>query len=534
MKRYAPFLVFLLALLYRFGLSVQGIDNIDAGFCQTYYQNFFSEPELLTYYHLYYLTGLAGGLWEQWLGAWGLLGFRLLECVAAVGAVAFMYAAFLPWTGRRTGLAAAALCLLFPTMVTTFHYNTFSYLLCAIAVWLAARAMRSERNTQVVLLLFAAGVLWGFSFFARLVNLAWLSILPLLLLLGYFRQREGRLRRSLRYCLPALLGMMAGAAVVVFVLMPMTGHQTHFFQAVADAFGILGGETTSHTSGNLIFKYFKSLLNLLLQAAVVGVLWWASVRTPRWPRLVSVLSLTVFAVLAFTNNVHLTLLATCLLLTVCHLRRGEGALVCSTLLCMCIAFTFPIGSDTGISPVFQWAPAFMVMPAAAAARRLNVRPVLLTSAYAIIALLAVVKLAYRPYGEETPRWNDRQHIARAPLLNAYVNDVSAARYDSLLACIERYRQPRQPLLIVGQASQIFYATSMLPYLGNTQLGQYVGEQLRRRLDEQQSRFGTDPLVVVVRHGDDDEEVQAMLDVVEPWCRQRGITIRGDFLLNTAP
>ena len=39
---------------------------------------------------------------------------------------------------------------------------------------------------------------------------------------------------------------------------------------------------------------------------------------------------------------------------------------------------------------------------------------------------------------------------------------------------------------------------------------------------------------IVPHGDDDEEVQAMLDVVEPWCRQRGITIRGDFLLNTAP
>jgi hypothetical protein len=53
---------FLIGIVYRLLMGLQGIDSIDMGFCMTFYQNIFSHPEAMTFYFNYYLTGLIGGV----------------------------------------------------------------------------------------------------------------------------------------------------------------------------------------------------------------------------------------------------------------------------------------------------------------------------------------------------------------------------------------------------------------------------------------------------------------------------------------
>jgi hypothetical protein len=46
------------------------------------------------------------------------------------------------------------------------------------------------------------------------------------------------------------------------------------------------------------------------------------------------------------------------------------------------------------------------------------------------------------------------------------------------------------------------------------MGHYEGDELARIIEQQRTKFALDPLIVVVSHGDDEEEVEAMRKVVE--------------------
>ena len=72
------YLTLLAGFIYRLLISFQGIDHVDLGASNTFYQNIFTHPDVMPYSFNYYLTGLIGGVWYQWLGDTGVMGFRFL------------------------------------------------------------------------------------------------------------------------------------------------------------------------------------------------------------------------------------------------------------------------------------------------------------------------------------------------------------------------------------------------------------------------------------------------------------------------
>lgn len=41
---------FLIGIAYRLLMGLQGIDNVDMGFCMTFYQNIFTHPDAMPFY----------------------------------------------------------------------------------------------------------------------------------------------------------------------------------------------------------------------------------------------------------------------------------------------------------------------------------------------------------------------------------------------------------------------------------------------------------------------------------------------------
>lgn len=507
---------FVAGFAYRCVMSLHGIDHIDLGFCHTYYQNFFSHPDALIYNHLYYLTGFAGGLIEQGFGGGGLLVFRLFEALMLTGAIFFLWLTARPWLSRRWSIAAVLLSFLFPPVIITFHHNTLSFLLCAIAIWMAMRGFQSRQWGWWTL---AAGVVWGISFFARLVNVSWLSLVIIFFLHGYIR---GKGRRALTEAAVWLGGVAVGMGLVLGVLMPSLGHTQYFFQCITDAFGIFSGGNTapSHTGSSLFAVYFKTLLNLLLQMVAVAAMWFVFVRSARWKRPVQIAVLVLlavgYAVLVQTNNIRLTLLASCMLLCwpALHIKHSTAAPF-FILLSVLATLAFPFGSDLGIDHIFQWTAGLMIFPATLGAQVLSqdrrMKRAILVG-YIIVAASALWRMVSHAHWEQNWRTEDTC-LTQSPLLNAYVTERHAAQLDSLMNYINGHLAEDQPLLIVGQESELYYACHALPFIGITQMGHYEGDELARIIEQQRTKFSLDPLIVVVSHGDDEEDVQAMREVV---------------------
>lgn len=518
----------LAGVAYRMLLSLQGIDHIDTGFSCTYFQHFFSHPDVMVYNHMYYLTGLVGGTWNAALGSWGLLGMRLFEAVTIALAVGLLAQTVRPWTDQAWVMAAAGLSLLFPTMVTTFHYNTLSYLLIAACVALYARSLHRRSPW----LLAAAGVMIGLAVLARIVNATLCALALVPLLNGW---HEGGWRHALRDALTFAAGIAAGVALVVGIVMPLLGHTPYFVQSFTEAFGIVGGDQSSHTGGNIILSYARSLANLLMQMLAVAAMGWIFCRSRRWKRhwhlLTAALLLAAFAALAVTNNLHLTLMAASLVLCLHTLRRGPRFSPCWNVVLMLTlaALLFPLGSDMGIAPAFHWTTGLLVLPAMTAIRLLPSEEKALrrgvAAGIAVLAVCAVAKFAAHCYGEDNLRTCDTALI-QPHRLNVFTTPERAADYQRLLQLIEDHRtSPDQALLLGGQASELFYAADMLPYIGMTQMGQYTGDALRERLDQQWAHFPVPPLVLILHHPEhEDDMIRESQHIIRQWAADRGLTV----------
>lgn len=509
-------LAFIVGVLFRLLSGLQGIDAVDAGFNLTFFQHIFDRPDAMPYYFCYYLTGLVGGSWQWAFGAWGLLGFRLLEVLTMSAAVLLVYQSFKPWLpSGKLAAAAVVLSFLFPAFVIVFHYNTLTFLLLSASAWCLSQW--AQRGAPGWLL--ASGYLVGLCFFARLVNVSMAALCVVPFVVGC----RTTLKRGLALGALYACGMLTGVASVVALLLA-TNQWSYFQEGFSEAFGFFEGEGTSHTSGNLLGVYLKSWVNIGLQVAVLAAILYACDKlaqsTGRWRMVARALLMVVLFVLVWTSLPYLSAFAACVLVMVVAVVKGHlpAALKVMIGYVVLAASLFPLGSDIGVPGVFHWYAGLLLIPAACCIGQYGaMRRPALNYLFAFIFIAQFCKAAYKPYGEHQPRYAMTQQ-AVCGTLNAWTTPERASQYRHIVECIGKYETDHPYLLIGNQASELYYATQRLPFTSNTQMETYVGERLYAVLDRQQRRYGRLPLVVFLKRGHDipsPDDYQASL---HPWLQ----------------
>ena len=502
---------FLIGIVYRLLMSLQGIDSADLGFCMTFYQNFFRHPEAITFYFNYYLTGLIGGLWQLLFGQFGLLGFRLLETGAMTLAIWLLYRAFLPWlSSARVGAAAVLLSFLFPSFVITFHYGTLSYLLMAASIYTLSRWLQGGSAGWLTL----AGMMIGLCFFARVINGALIVLLFFPVFWGWKRSRRHALDNAVYFG----GGILAGA-LLVLLTMRLLGHLPYYVEGLAEEFGTLYGH--NNDSGRLIGSYFKSYVNIGLQILAVSTmaLYYgdAGHLPTRLKTAAHILMLAALTVLVFTSQPYLSAVAICTLIIV--ITSKPQSLTFYALAC---AYLFPFGSGVAISSVFQWCGGLLIIPAACCYSRLTSQWQRTVTALLVlvIGVNMIYKMCIAAHGEESPRVKTFT-MALPGTLNAMTDSDRAQRYRNEVGRILEYADDNPLLLIANQASELYYATGLLPFMGHTELDAFKEDAIGRRLEQQITIWNRLPLVVFIQRGHDSNDMEAFRQELLPWMRKHG-------------
>jgi len=505
-------LLFFFGFLYRIAIGLQGVDAVDAGFCNTFYQVIFQNPDSNVFCFIYYLLGVVGGIWEILFGTFGLIGFRVLEALTLTGAIALLYITFSTLIPRIYLTAAVIVAFLYPTIVVTFHYDTFSYLLIAASAW-CFKCYITEQQTRWLM---GVGAMIGLAFFVRIVN-GTLFLLLLAPLLWQLYQRGGW-SRAVFHAMVMTGGLLLGVGSVI-ALMWSLGHIPYYLDALGEAFSTFSGSEATHSHGHLVSQYFKGTKNLLLQVIAILSIWqvfqysWhlASLRR----HVLQVILIMTFLLLAYTSPPHLSLLAICVIVLVTALRRRHRIkLVASdtdgipSLLPVCLylavaTLLFPFGSDIGIQGIFHWCVGLLVFPCAWCAYRLSIRHLkeALLVATCCIAAVTLVRTAIYVYGEENARW-DCVHQVQSSRLNVMVSSHKADVYRRAIAAINEHIGTQRLLFSTNQAAELYYATHSLPFEGHVQPVIYTGERLFWRLDERLAHFGNYPLILFLTTQED--------------------------------
>ena len=499
---------FLIGITYRLLMGLQGIDSTDVGFCMTFYQNIFTHPDALPNYFNYYLTGLLGGLWQLAFGQYGLLGFRLLETLTLAVAIALIYSAFRPWlTSTKVAVVAILLSFLFPSSISTFHYNTLSFLLVTASVYAIIRWHQNERSGWLAM----AGLFIGISFFARFLNIT----LLVLTIVPFVRGCHESVRKGfVNVCIYAC-GILSGC-LMIYGIMIALGHWPYFIAALSENFHVFGKDEVSYSVIELIGIYLKGYVDIALQIIAIVFIAWFYGDAGHLPKKMKIairfILLVVLFELVFESLPYLSAISICTLLLVTTRRLSNLAFY--PLLC---AYLFPLGSGDGISATFLWCGGLLIIPAACCYSRLGSRwqRNVVCALCLTIGVLMVYRMGRKAMGENSQRTKTTV-MAIPGSLNVMTSPERAKRYQNEVARIRQYSEGNPLLVIANQAAELYYATEMLPFTGSTQLTTFANEKLTKQLERQHAYYQQLPIVVYLDRNGNTKGMEDFRKILRPW------------------
>jgi hypothetical protein len=131
----------------------------------------------------------------------------------------------------------------------------------------------------------------------------------------------------------------------------------------------------------------------------------------------------------------------------------------------------------------------------------------------------IYKMGIRAYGESDYR-TETTTMALPHTLNVMTSAERAENYRREVALINEYAGNNNLLLLANQASELYYATAMVPFTGHTSMAAYTEADLIERLDEQYDFYRQLPLIVYLNRYDETGSTEAFRETLSTWMRQQ--------------
>lgn len=425
-------------LLYHIVVGIQGFDMADEGFSLTAYQQVFNAPESVEYLFLWYLTNIAGGVWNLLFGWAGIFGFRLLTGItmAIIAWIVWnMLYRHLSAGSIMAGFLASLFCSYYGIMVFYHNYLTALLAVCAAATLYRALTLNNMRWMAL------SGFIVGVNIFVRLPNIT-LTALILLLIPYYCYHRSWH--RVLQFIGAAIGGFIVGIACVLLLMLTL-GHWHIFLQAVDSGFSAASTDDSSHQLTTLIGTYLSVYKD-------------------------------IFTIGFFNNTFTVYMMATWGWLWVVCSRRYSREIVYLTTIAIIILHVLPIGSDFGVGNmgencVYMATPLLTGLVWQAICRcqvRHKVRLLLRIGALgglSLFLLRGVKNISMQCYFDEGPRW-EKTHLMGIARATTFTTARNGELLRPLLTELARYVHEDDILLCFQNSPMLHYLTKTRPYLYN--------------------------------------------------------------------
>ncbi|MEN8218644.1 MAG: hypothetical protein ABFS56_20195 [Pseudomonadota bacterium] len=504
---------YLLSFIYPLLLIWQGLDVTDTGFFLSNYQLSFEDNQIPSVY-VTWLTYIIGGMWWNWFGNLGVIGFKLLWVFMIWICFYLTYRLFKPYSSKYVLGWVLFITLLVATNRSGnwFNYNTMTSLLYIAGAWTLMEGIRQDSRTFLMM----SGFLLGISVFARLPNILGISLAAIIVIHGILTNR------SFQTMINDLLFFSLGVVIsvsVVFIAMEWLNHRQLFIEEVQLLFSQAKTADSHHSIDYLLSLFLKDHIAAGISgiAAILGIIGISILaqtlfQPKSWLWWLSIFGLAVIAAVAFLlwhgfwrwmvpGIIYLILIA-----YIFGLIKQSIEYRILALIALGVLFLVPLGSrDSIYNAIYaMWialpiALLFFIQPTTITIRHwkwssesFNYAKVLILVALVLSSVAQAISYTYRDSKNRLEMTATIEH----PLLTGVLTTNERAKVmQELLDELQKYVKPRDFILAYEGISLIYFLTQTRPYLYHTWPMLEHPTRLKNSIEKAELERSTLPIVV---------------------------------------
>lgn len=534
----------LFTIVYYLLISLQGFDFADEGFSLTFYQNIYKHPNDVEYMFLYYLTGVAGGIWEMIFGNIGNYGYRILFAVVSGGIVMTTFAILRPYFKTSTITLSTLACTLYPGLcLYYFNHDCLTALLFLLTVYSMMRGIDGKH-----LYWYSVGFFLVLATLTRIPNITTFVLIFIPLVDAIY---HGNYHKALCNILRIIGGSIIASTLMLIIMLSLK-HIQPFHSALQSLF-IMGSDTSdTHNITNLLGHYlytYKGIFKSALYGLLAFICYAITVKYIKIKGIhiiggviciafiYSMLSRNFYAMWSFitgasiiytmrhhSNNKRLILgLSALIMLIVIPIGGDSYGNICYS----CTWLGMPLLIDMFRNPI-KWDISYKDEYGRNIHINTNTSVNRQLCMIATISFLLFTTLHSKCYFDDGSRWH-KKHLAQTNLATTITSQERVQVIDSIVTHTMRHRSEGNYLLVFDNLPMLHYLTKMQPYLGSPWSTFWGVQTFEYQLFKSENSPKNLPLIAIPRFHYKDLSPINYFDVKENPDMQKKAAILFDFM-----
>ena len=496
----------LVIFVFHLLMAIQCLNFCDEVVVITSGQQFFSHPESISYFFMYYLGTFFAAVWNLFFADWGIYGFRVFNAIVITITYYIAYRTIKPYVNKWSVVAGVIMAILAETSDVTMviHHNSVTCLFTTCAAYFLFRGLTKEKGVFFLI----SGILLGVNVFSRVTNVALAGLI--ISLLPYYLYSKN-VKNTIRFFFYSFLGFIVGMGIVI-LLMTALGHLKLFTEVIEMLFTASQDPLAAHGLQRLLPRYIKDYASIGGFMLYIYLFLKMSKKLSFFKNgklaLQIVLSIVFTAPLLivrsyfFTLQFYYSLMTLCFIYTIYHFKNNKDLVYLSTI-ALLIIYLQPLGGDFGVTNMHSCsirlaAPlAFGLFGLILKGNVINrFGRIFLYSFIGMVFLLSANKVVFhRAWYDPTVRW-EWNTMPKTKNANVLLKPGYAKLVDDVMLNLQKYSDDYNTLFVIGYMPLFNYLSGMPPYLQCCFPDFYSPLMLEKQIEKaEQCHAGKLPIVI---------------------------------------